>query len=71
MGDEVHGGAPVEFRVKSPIPADIVLLRNGLAEAAADGRELEFTADGTPGVYRVEAKVKGRPWLFTNHIYVR
>jgi len=70
-GDEVHGGAAVDFHVHSPCPADIVLLRNGLAEASEEGTELHHTADGAPAVYRVEARIKGRPWLFTNHIYVR
>jgi len=71
MGDQVPGGRHLEFRISSPCPAEITLLRNGLAEAAAHGTQLEHSIDGRPGVYRVEARLKGRPWLFTNHIYVR
>ena len=71
IGDEILAGSEVVFRIHSPLQAEITLLRNGLAEAAIDGTELDYTADGTPGVYRVEARIKGRPWLFTNHIYVR
>jgi len=71
MGDEVHGGAPVNFSVHSPCPAEIILLRNGLAEAAEECTELQYSTDGSPGVYRVEARIDGRPWLFSNHIYIR
>jgi hypothetical protein len=46
-------------------------LRDGVAEASADATQLEFRADGGAGVYRVEARVGGKPWLFSNHIYVR
>ena len=71
IGDELAAGRPVEFSVHSPCPAEITLVRNGKAVASADGTELERRADGSPGVYRVEARINGRPWLFTNHLYVR
>ncbi|NQT21083.1 MAG: hypothetical protein HQ592_15350, partial [Planctomycetes bacterium] len=71
IGDEFAGGGPIDFIVHSPCPAEIILLRNGQAAASTSGTELEHRANGRPGVYRVEARINGRPWLFTNHFYVR
>lgn len=71
IGDEVHSGPPIDFRIHSPCRAEITLLRNGLVENTVEGTELQHSAEGTPGVYRVEARIKDKPWLFTNHIYVR
>ena len=71
QGDELRAGTPVVFRAASPCPAEITLLRNGLAEASADGTQLEYDSQGVSGTYRIEARIKGQPWLFSNHIYVR
>ena len=70
MGDEVAAGAELEFVVSLPGEADVALLRNTEAVASARGRELVH-GDARPGVYRVEAHRAGRPWVFSNHIYVR
>jgi hypothetical protein len=48
--------------------AGLRLIHNGRAVAAAR-RSLRYEA-GEPGVYRLEGYRKGRPWLFTNPIYV-
>jgi len=70
MGDEVPAGEPVAFRVACPADADLRLLRDGAPIARAQGRELA-AADAAPGVYRVEAFLDGRPWIFSNPIYLR
>lgn len=71
MGDELAAGPPVSFKVSCPCHAEIILLRDGAAEATADGTALEHSVPGQAGVYRIEARIGGRPWLFSNHIYVR
>jgi hypothetical protein len=38
--------------------------------AKAFGTGLEFRADA-PGAYRVEARLGGKPWVYTNPIYLR
>ena len=71
MGDELPAGSPIVFRAQCPQPAELILLRDGVAESSVDGTLLEFGTDGQAGVYRLEARVGGKPWLFSNHIYVR
>jgi len=71
MGDYLPAGKPVTFRVQCPLAAELILLRDGAAELAVDGTALEHSTDGRPGVCRVEARINGKPWLFSNHIYVR
>lgn len=70
MGQEAKAGVETGFRVASPAAAELRLLRDGDVVAATHGRELAAT-DGRPGVYRVEAFLDGRPWVFTNPIYLR
>ncbi|HUT36586.1 MAG TPA: PHP domain-containing protein [Planctomycetota bacterium] len=70
MGDEAPAGEPVELRATCPAEADLRLMRDGTPVAAARGRELVATAPG-PGVYRVEAFLDSRPWVFSNPIYLR
>ncbi|HUX03227.1 MAG TPA: CehA/McbA family metallohydrolase [Phycisphaerae bacterium] len=70
MGEEARWRGPVALRVRSPVAAKLTLRRNGTKVAEAQGTELERQAEA-PGVYRVEAHLDGRPWVFTNPIYLR
>jgi len=70
MGDEIPAGDPAEFRAVCPADAALRLLRDGEPVAAAHGREL-LASGREPGVYRVEARLGGRPWIFSNPIYLR
>jgi len=70
MGQEVPAGAPLEFRVACPHDASLRLLRDGQAIATAQGRQLTARHDAS-GVYRVEAFLNDRPWIFSNPIYLR
>lgn len=70
MGDETRVGGELKFAASAPHDSEITLLRNSEPVAQQTGRELVHT-DARPGVYRVEARIGGRPWVFTNHIYVR
>jgi len=62
--------APVDLDVHTPIKGEIKLLRAGRPVAQADGCDLRFTAD-EPGAYRVEVSRSGRPWIYSNPIYIR
>jgi hypothetical protein len=77
MGDDVALNSQPRFQVQSPLPARIVLLKNGEAIDQKSGTSTEFSPGG-PGVYWVElyldslpAPVTGRPWVISNPIYVR
>ncbi|MBM4020028.1 MAG: hypothetical protein FJ288_17210 [Planctomycetes bacterium] len=70
MGDEAPWTGPVSLQVRSPVAAQIVLRRDGKPAAEASAAAMEFTAD-RPGVYRVEARLEGKPWVYTNPIYLR
>ncbi len=71
MGEEILNiEKKIHFRIKSPHLAKIKLLRNGKIYSESEGTSLEFSS-AEKGVYRVEAYMEGRPWVFTNPIYVR
>lgn len=70
MGDEQTFTEPVLLRVDVPVEANLLVLRDGAPWQSEHGRRWEGLAD-TPGVYRLEARLHGRPWLFTNPIYLR
>lgn len=68
IGESIPAGDNV-FKIKSPLNAELRLLRNGERVAAGNGNYLEHRSI-QPGVYRVEARRQGKAWVFTNHIYV-
>ncbi|UCC87575.1 MAG: CehA/McbA family metallohydrolase [Anaerolineales bacterium] len=73
MGDEIPLNGPITFRVSSPLPASLRLLKDGRQVARVRGQELTYEAN-EPGVFRVEAyrryRMKSRGWIFSNPIYV-
>jgi len=70
MGSEVPAGAPVDLSVTAPRAAHLRVLKDGQTIAETHGAALSLSA-GEPGVYRVEAFLEGRPWIFSNPIYLR
>ena len=70
MGDEIPGADPLHFAVTCPADGAIRLLRDGQEIAATSGGDLEVAANEA-GVYRVEVRLAGLPWIFSNPIYVR
>jgi len=59
-----------ELEVTSPVPASLRLVHNGqLVKEVSEARQLTWKAS-EPGVYRVEARYNGNPWVFTNPIYL-
>jgi hypothetical protein len=70
MGDETSFVTPVDFSVSLPREAHLSIIKNGVAIRRTVEKELVFTAD-TPGVYRIEARLDEKPWIYTNPIYLR
>lgn len=78
MGDEIPLAAGVRLYGRTPVPARIVLLKNGIKAAEAeDTASFEFSV-AEPGTYRVEVYLdrlgptfKNAPWIMSNPIYVR
>ena len=69
MGESLNSRKAV-FRVKSPQTTELSLFNSGKLILKTLGDYLECESD-EPGVYRVEARRSGHPWIFSNHIYFR
>lgn len=61
-------GGALELVADAGIDAELRLIHNTRAVAMGT-RRLRYPA-GAPGVYRLEGRRRGRPWLFSNPIYV-
>jgi hypothetical protein len=71
MGQETAYAAGWKLIVESPRAAELTIVRDGSPLAKVEkARALEAAVEG-PGVYRVEARLGGRPWVYTNPIYFR
>ena len=70
MGDEHAFEGPTDLVVQIPEVAELAVLKDGKPISTATGTSLALRADG-PGVYRVEARYEGKPWIYTNPIYLR
>ena len=78
MGDEIKLETEVKLNVMAPVPARILLFKDGNVigdESSVRTREYTVTERGT---YRVEvypaqlpAPVKDQPWIISNPIYVK
>lgn len=69
-GTEVRYQHGCRLRAESPRPATLRLLCRGQAVDEVTGTELDMAVE-QPGEYRLEAHLEGRPWILTNHIYLR
>lgn len=70
MGDETPFAPGWELGVQLPAKAEMRLIRDGREIQRSQG--CSWTQPLTePGVYRVEAWRKGKPWIFSNPIYFR
>jgi hypothetical protein len=67
MGDRLSHQGDVEFVATVPARALLRLLRDGRVVSEARGEELVHRTS-TPGVYRVEAEYRARPWIYSNPI---
>ena len=70
MGAEAAFTAGIEIRACVPHPAQVRLIRDGEPIRSLTGGELSHVAD-VPGVYRIEATLGDRPWIYSNPIYLR
>ncbi|MBI4341521.1 MAG: CehA/McbA family metallohydrolase [Candidatus Omnitrophica bacterium] len=70
MGDSVELTDGLHLTTALPAPANLTLFRGGVPVASFTGTRWRMPVD-TPGVYRVEAMRHGKPWIFSNPIYVR
>jgi hypothetical protein len=73
MGGEAQAGRRT-LRVRTPLAAQLRLLRDGHEIASTEGTSLDAEVE-EPGVYRVEARrhAKGRErtWILSNPVYLR
>lgn len=70
MGDEQPFAGPLHLEVHLPEKAELTVIRDGRPLIVRLAAEHRFCADA-PGVYRVEARRNGKPWVYTNPIYLR
>lgn len=69
MGDQVKWEPGLKLYAYLPSPGEIRFLRNGKEVARTSGQEGWLPVAG-PGVYRVEATRKAKPWVYSNPLYV-
>lgn len=69
MGDEVRFSPDLRLYAYLPSPGRMTLFRDGKPVARAQGQHDRFAVAG-PGAYRLEATRKGRPWIYSNPVYV-
>ena len=69
MGDDVDLEPDLEVAVSLPAPAQLALFRDGQLVETTTGQAWQVPV-AQPGVYRVEASRYGKPWIFSNPIYI-
>lgn len=74
MGDEYPFRSGVALAAEFPVEAHYRIVKDGEVVETGLGRKLTYAPSG-PGVYRLEGwlEVGGerRPWLYTNHVYLK
>jgi hypothetical protein len=74
IGEELVRAGAVVFKVRTPQPADIRLIRDGETVARSQGQTLKYTT-ARDGTYRVEAYrrhwLERRGWIFSSPVYVK
>ena len=69
MGDTLSWSEGLTAVVQLSRSATITLFRNGVPVSRIEGGQARWPI-AQPGVYRVEVSLRGRPWIFSNPIYV-
>lgn len=70
MGDEVRLTPDLQLMTRLPAAAELTLFRNGQPIARTITAQPWRVPVHEPGAYRVEAARFGKPWIFSNPIYV-
>jgi hypothetical protein len=74
QGDEVSLTPETRLRVRSPVPARIVIFKDGVIWSDETGTTTKEIAITERGVYRAEVylpQLGNLPWIISNPIYVR
>jgi hypothetical protein len=72
MGSEVYStGQPVVFTGSCPCEADITFLCDGKPCLNLSSATRWSWRGTEKGVYRIEARLKGMTWIYSNPVYVR
>ena len=78
QGDEIFLDNEVRMRARTPVPARIVVFRDGVVFQEESGVSTKDFVVNERGVYRVEVYlpqlgevIAGKPWIISNPIYVR
>jgi hypothetical protein len=74
QGDEISLAADTRLRVRSPVPARIVILRDGVIWSDESGITSKEATITECGVYRAEIylpQLGNLPWIISNPVYVR
>lgn len=70
MGDEAPFSPGWLFNIRLPAKAEIRIIHNGKEVFRNEQPSLTYQPP-SPGVYRVEVWLKGKPWIFSNPIHLR
>jgi hypothetical protein len=70
MGGEAAFAGGMSLHIRLPESAHIRLLRDGATCAETTASELDHPIE-LHGAYRVEVVLDGRPWIFSNPVYLR
>lgn len=70
MGDEVALVPNLRLDVTLPAVAQLTLMKDGQPLSTMTARSWQVPV-ATPGAYRIEAARHGKPWIYSNPIYVR
>ncbi|MCJ7615448.1 MAG: PHP domain-containing protein [Desulfobacterales bacterium] len=68
-GDYLKNWQGVRLEISSPKVASISVLKDGSVFYEKKAQHCEVQVDG-PGVWRVEARLDGRPWIYSNPFYI-
>jgi hypothetical protein len=75
MGDELDHKGGVTIKIRLPLKAECVLVKDGKPVRTWHNRDIHTYITSEPGVYRVEAYIEylgmRRGWIFSNPVYVR
>jgi hypothetical protein len=78
QGDEVEGTDSLRLIVNTPVPARVVVKKDGTVVSDDSGITTKQVTPGERGIYRAEiylpqlgAPVGDKPWIISNPIYVR
>lgn len=70
MGEEHAFASGAAMVFMTPRAAELRWIADGACRLKTAGKKLVARPTG-PGVYRFEARLRGRPWIFTNPFYLR